>query len=88
MGAAATISLPIVIAGGLVATAAVSFGVYNLTGFKERGALRLEEQILKATQMTVLGQDTQSALSIYRAELDRVVEMVLQGANNGTNLPV
>lgn len=38
-GAAATVSLPIVIAGGLVATAAVSFGVYNLTGFKERGAL-------------------------------------------------
>ncbi|MBC7478772.1 MAG: hypothetical protein H7317_11860 [Pseudorhodobacter sp.] len=38
-GAAATVSLPVVIAGGLVATAAVSLGVYNLTGFKERGAL-------------------------------------------------
>ena len=91
LGAAATVSMPVLVGGAAVATLASSFGLVRLTGIKKRGQRRIERQIRASVSVALLGDGTegpQSVLSAYASEVERVTMTVLREAESGSELSI
>jgi len=91
LGATATVSLPILAGGAIVAAIAGTFAVSRMSGLKARGAQRLERQVAASVRAAVLGtavQEAPSVLSAYTAEVERVTAAVIRGAKDGTDVSV
>lgn len=91
LGVTATVSVPILAGGAVVAVAAGSFGAWRMTGLKARGAQRLERQVTASVYAAVLGANGQGAPSVlttFTQEVERVTAAVIMGAKNGTDVSV